>query len=107
LNYGTSQANSLVVTLGGGGGINQGNTGPAEPTSGGYMLGLDGNASTRTFTLSTPLLTVGIFNTDRNDGSRIPSLMVTYLDNTTASTSGANANDYYFHGLSGTAGNPM
>lgn len=34
-------------------------------------------------------------------------LTVTYRDNTTASTSGANADNVYFHGLSGTAANPI
>jgi hypothetical protein len=43
------------------------------------MLGLDSNASTRIFTLSTPLLTLGIFNTDRNDASRTAALTVTYF----------------------------
>jgi hypothetical protein len=82
LNYGTSLANSLVLTLGGTNGINQANTGTSEGTSGGpagSMLGLDSNASTRIFTLSTPLLTLGIFNTDRNDASRTSALTVTYF----------------------------
>lgn len=110
LNYGTSAANAEVLTLSSGNNINQANTGTTEGTSGGpagSMLGLGGDASTRTFTLSTPLLTLGIFNTDRNDASRTSSLTVTFLDNSTASTSGTNADDYYFHGLSGTAENPI
>jgi hypothetical protein len=105
LNYGTSLANNLVLSLSGGG-VNQSANG-GEATSGGFVLGLDGNADTRTFTLSTPLLTLGIFNTDRNDAGRLPVLTVTYQDTSTASTSGANADNTYFHGLSGTLANPI
>lgn len=106
LNYGVSLTNSLVLTLGGNG-INQGFA-AGEPTSGtDTVLGLGGDALTRTFALSTPLLTVGIFNTDRNDAGRLPVLTVTYQDTTTASTSGANADNTYFHGLSGTLANPI
>lgn len=106
-NYGASLTNSLVMTVtSSGGGIDRGSVG-GEPTSGAFLLGLTGDASTRTFTLDTPLLTLGIFNTDRNDAGRIPVLTVTYQDSTTASTSGANANDVFFHGLSGTLANPI
>lgn len=70
-------------------------------------MGLGGDATTRTFTLSTNLLTVGIFNTDRNDSGRLPVLTVNYLLGGSASTSGATANDVYFHGLSGTEANPI
>lgn len=106
LNYGASLANSLVLTLGGSQGINQGIT-DGEPTSGGGLLGLSGDASTRTFTPSAGLLELGIFNTDRNDSGRLPVLTVTFLDSTTASTSGANANDVYFHGFKTTIDNPI
>lgn len=109
LNYGASLANSLVLTYTegvGANGINQGAT-AGEPTSGSFLLGLGGNAATRTFVPSAPLLTVGIFNTDRNDAGRLPVLTVTYQDNSVASTSGANANDVFFHGLSGTSLNPI
>ncbi|MEO7101622.1 MAG: fibronectin type III domain-containing protein [Luteolibacter sp.] len=109
LKYGTSLTKSLVLNLtegAGGGGINQANV-AGEATSGYFVLGLGGTGATRTFTPDKPLLTVGIFNTDRNDASRIPVLTVTYQDNTTASTSGANADNVYFHGLSGTAANPI
>ena len=109
LKYGTSLTNSLVLALTegtGGNGINQ-TTATGEPTSGGFTLGLGGNGATRTFTPDKPLLAVGIFNTDRNDATRIPVLTVTYQDNTTASTSGANADNVYFHGLSGTVANPI
>lgn len=106
LNYGASLTNSLVLTVGGNG-INQGFA-AGEPTSGDQtVMGLVGDASTRTFTPSTPLLTLGIFNTDRNDAGRLPILTVTYQDTTTASTSGANADNTYFHGLSGTLANPI
>jgi hypothetical protein len=105
LNYGTSLTNSLVLTLSGNS-INQGAV-IGEPTSGTGMLGLAGDASTRTFTLDNPLLTLGIFNTDRNDAARLPVLTVTYLDTTTASTSGATADEVYFHGLTGTLDNPI
>jgi hypothetical protein len=106
LNYGTSLANSLVLTLGGTSGIDQSANG-GEATSGGFVMGLAADASTRVFTPSKPLLTVGIFNTNRGDAGRIPVLTVTYQDNTTASTSGANAGAVYFHGLSGTEANPI
>jgi fibronectin-binding autotransporter adhesin len=109
LTYGTSQANSLILTLAegaGANGINQASV-AAEATSGSFELGLAGNGATRTFTPNKPLLTVAIFNTDRNDATRIPVLTVTYQDNTTASTSGANANNVYFHCLSGTESNPI
>ncbi|HLP78433.1 MAG TPA: hypothetical protein VK327_16130 [Candidatus Paceibacterota bacterium] len=109
LNYGTSLSSQLVLTLNegaGANGINQGATG-GEPTSGNFLLGLGGNAATRTFTPNKPLLEIGIFNTDRNDVSRIPVLTVTYQDNTTASTSGANADNVFFHGLSGSLANPI
>lgn len=117
LNYGASLANSLQMTLtladtsGFNAGIDGATTSLAfnEPTSGITVLGLPGNFSARTFTLSegSYLLTVGILSTDRNDASRIPSLTVTFLDNTTASTSGANADNVFFHGLSGTLDNPI
>ena len=42
------------------------------------------------------MLTLGIFSTDRNDAGRTPVLTVTFLDNTTASTSGANAEQHVF-----------
>jgi hypothetical protein len=106
LNYGTSLANSLVLTLGGSQGINQGIV-DGEPTSGGGMLGLAADASTRTFTPSAGLLELGIFNTDRNDSGRVPVLTVTFQDATTASTSGADANDVYFHGFKTTLDNPI
>jgi hypothetical protein len=106
LNYGTSLAKSLVLTLNSGNSINQGNV-PGEATSGSFVLGFGGDASTRVFTPSKGLLTVGIFNTNRGDASRIPVLTVTYQDDTTASTSGANAGAVYFHGLSGTEANPI
>lgn len=106
LNYGAALTNSLVLTLSGGNNINQAfNTG--EATSGSYVLGFGGDASTRVFTPNKPLLAVGVFNTDRNDPNRFPVLTVTYLDNSTASTAGANADNVYFHGLSGTGANPI
>lgn len=105
LNYGVSLANSLVLTVGGNG-INQ-SANPTEATSGGTVMGLNGDAVPRTFSLNTPLLTLGIFNTDRNGADRFPVLTVTYQDTTTASTSGANADNTYFHGLSGTLANPI
>jgi autotransporter-associated beta strand protein len=118
LNYGVSQTNSLVLTMGGNtssglvGGISR-DTQAGEATSGTGVLGFndavgnDGTFNVRTFTPDTPLLTVGIINTDRNQATRIPSLTVTYADSSTATTSGANANDWYFHALSGTLDNPI
>lgn len=112
LNYGTSLTNSLVMTLtledtsGFGAGIDGGVV-AGEATSGERVMGLPGNFSTRTFTLDTPLLTVGIFNTNRFDAGRLPSLTVTFLNGDTASTSGAHAGATFFHGLSGTLENPI
>lgn len=111
LNYGTSLANSLVMTLGGDG-FNQGNVGSSEVTSSTFGMGLaNSGSSTRTFTLATPLLNIGIFVGNRNDSARTSVLTVTYLDNTTASTSGANAGpgsgNNYFEDLAGTALNPI
>jgi len=114
LSYGTSQANSLVMTLTegvGANGINQGNITTGEATSSSTGLGLGGNAATRTFTLGTPLLNIGIFVGNRGDSARTSVLTVTYLDNTTASTSGANAGptagSNYFEDLAGTEANPI
>ena len=109
LNYGTSPGNSLVLTYssaGGGFGIDQG-ANPGEATSGSTLMGLQGDPATRVFTPNKPLLTVGIFNTDRNDAGRVPMLTVTYQDTSTASTSGANADNVHFHGLTGTLANPI
>jgi hypothetical protein len=106
LNYGASLTNSLVLTLSSGNTINQGNTG-GEPTSGSLLMGLSGDGSTRVYTPNKPLLAVAIFNTDRNDSGRTVVLTATYLDATTASTSGANADNVYFHGLSGAGTNPI
>jgi hypothetical protein len=111
LNYGTSLANSLVMTLGGTNAINTGFITTAEATSGTQGLGLDSNASTRTFTLSTPLLTLGMFIGNRGDSSRISTLTVTYQDNSTATVTGAHmgptAGSNYFQGVSGTLANPI
>jgi hypothetical protein len=109
LNYGASLSSQLVLTLledAGANGINQ-SLNAGEPTSGLGLLGFGGSAATRTFTPSTPLLTLGIFNSDRNDAGRTPVITVTYQDNSTASTSGANADEVFFHGLSGTLANPI
>lgn len=106
LKYGTSLTKSLVLTFNSGSPINQADV-SGEATSGSFVLGLAGDASARVFTPSKRLLTVGIFNTDRNDAGRVPVLTVTYLNATTASTSAAHANDVHFHGLSGTAANPI
>ena len=109
--YGTSQANNLVMTIGGTNGINTGFVTTTEATSGSTGMGLQGDGSTRTFTLNRPLLALGIFVGNRGDNSRTSTLTVTYLDNTTASTSGATAGpasgSNYFEGLSGTVANPI
>lgn len=107
INYGASLTEQLVLTLGGTAeGLDQ-SLNPTEATSGETTLGIRLVNGIRTFTPDIPLLTVAIFNTDRNDAGRIPTLQVTYLDTSTASTSGANADDTYFHALSGTAANPI
>jgi len=106
LSYGVSSANSLVLTLASGNNINQGVV-AGEPTSGTGELGFAGDASTRVFNLSTPLLELGINSCSRNDASRTSVLTVTFLDNTTASTSGANGGAYYFQGFTATEANPI
>lgn len=111
LSYGTSATNSLVMTLGSTDRINQSNNGTGELTSAGLGMGLGGDSATRTFTLSTPLQSIGIFLGNRNDNARSSVLTVTFLDNTTASTSGALAGpnttpqSNYFEGLSATGTN--
>ncbi|MCF7789387.1 MAG: PEP-CTERM sorting domain-containing protein [Prosthecobacter sp.] len=104
LNYGASQANSVILGLSGTNGINQGNV-VGEATSGSFELGLGGDASTRVFTLSTLMSSIGIFSLDRNDASRTSVLSVTFLDDTTASTSGADGDNTYFQILSATGTN--
>jgi hypothetical protein len=115
LTYGTSQLNSLVLSLtegAGGGGINQGSD-AGNATSGSTFMGLGGvGTATRTFTLSTPLLELGLISINRFDGGRTGSLSVTFLDTTTldtttASTSAAPGNDWYFHGFKTTSDNPI
>jgi hypothetical protein len=106
LNLGQSLSRQLVLTLSGAGDINT-PTQTGEATSGDRVLGLAFPNGTRTFTPNTGILTVGIFNTDRGAVGRNPVLSVTYLDETTASTSGADADDTYFHSLSGTVENPI
>lgn len=106
LNYGVALTNSLVLTYGGANAIDSGiNAG--EATSGERVMGLSGGADTRTFTPSIGLLELGIFSLDRNDAGRLPVLTVTFQDNTTASTSGAHADDTFFHGFKTTADNPI
>ena len=109
--YGTSLFNSEELTLSGTQGINEGFVDTGEATSASTALGLAGDATTRTFALSVPLLELGIFVGNRGDASRTSVLTVTYLDTTTASTSGANAGpaagSNYFEGLSGTEANPI
>lgn len=107
LNYGTSLTNSLVLTVTQAAGAIETNTNAGEATSGTGVLALNGGASTRTFTPDKPLLTVGIFNTNRFDSGRVPVLSVTFQNGGTASTSGANAGAVYFHGLSGSQVNPI
>ena len=63
------------------------------------MMGLSGS-DTKVFTPNKPLSAIGIFNGNRSDSSRTCSLTVTFMDNTTASTSGANGGGCYFHELS-------
>ena len=109
LNYGTSLANSLVMTLGGTNRINTSAAGTTEMTSGGSGMGLGGDSNARTFTLSTSLQSVGIFIGNRTDATRSSVLTVTFLDNTTASTSGASTNvasgSNYFEGIAATGTN--
>src|SRR5690606_16610915 len=108
LNYGASLSGQLVMTMTATAGQSiETNSNAGEATSGNGVLALSGGFDTRTFTLDTPLLTLGIFNTDRGDSSRLPVLTVTFQDTTTASTSGAHADEVFFHGLSGTLANPI
>lgn len=105
VNFGS---NSLVLTLSAsGGGTIDNNTIDGNATSGSRVFGFGGNTNPRTFTPSEPLLTVGAFSVNRNDASRLPVLTVTFLDTTTASTSGANAGATFFHSISGTMVNPI
>lgn len=109
LSYGTSQLNSLVLSLtegAGGAGINQG-TDAGNATSGATFMGMGGSSVTRTFTLGTPLLELGIISINRFDASRTASLSVTFLDTTTLSTSAAPGDNWYFHGFKTTAENPI
>ncbi|MEO7931527.1 MAG: hypothetical protein ABIT76_00060 [Chthoniobacterales bacterium] len=109
VNNGGTLLNTFTYTEGAGaGGINQGNIG-SEATSGAFELGLAGNGATRTFTPSTPLIELGIFSLDRNDASRIPVLTVYFQNAPTVavSTSGATADDVYFHGFKTTISNPI
>ena len=48
-----------------------------------------------------------MFNLNRGDSSRTAVLKVTFLDNTTASTSGRNGGAVYFHELSANRTNPI
>lgn len=109
LNYGNSQANSLVMTMSSGNTINQAVINTTEQTSASNGLGLANATTDRVFTLSTPLQSIGIFVGNRGDASRTSVLSVTFLDNTTASTSGANMGpapgSNYFEGLSATGTN--
>lgn len=107
LSYGISQSEDLVLTLTGGAINRYAVPGSFETTSGEYAMGLFNSTAARTFTPDKALLTVGYFSVDRNNADRFPSLTVTYQDSSTASTSGANAGDLYFHGLSGTLDNPI
>ena len=104
LNYGVSQANNVVMTLSATNSINQGGV-AGEATSGATQMGLNGDGSTRTFTPSKPLVSIGIFSLDRNTAATTSSISVTFLDNTTASTSGANGDFTYFQGLSASGTN--
>ena len=106
LNYGVSLTNSLDLTYNSANAIDSGDI-PGEATSGDRVLGLVGGADTRTFTPDKGLLEIGIFSTDRGDAGRLPVLTVTYFDTTNASTSGANADDVYFHGFKTSADNPI
>lgn len=109
LTYGGAQTNSLVLAYSesGGGGLNQGNVGSGQATSGSFILGQGGSVVDRTFTPNKPLLEVGIISVNRGDASRIPSLVVTFLDGTTATTSGANMSAWYFHGFATNSSNPI
>ena len=104
LNYGAAQSSSLVLTLSSGNNIAQ-TSASGEPTSGSYLMALNNDTSTRVYTPSKPLLAVAIFNSNRGDSSRTCALTVTYMDNTTATTSGANGGAWYFHELSATGTN--
>ncbi len=104
LNYGAS--NSLVMTMTVGNTFKV-ETRAGEATSGDLVFAYNVNAGIRTFTLDTPLLALGIFNTDRGNSGRNPQLIVNYQDGTSAETSGASADAWYFHSLSGTAANPI
>ena len=79
------------------------------PTSGGNVMAGENGALTdpRSFTPSAPLLAVGVIQVNRNDANRVGYLTVNYMDGSTATTSGSPGNAAYFHGLTGTANNPI
>jgi len=103
LNYGTTHSRSLVLTLSGSNIANQGNSG--EAVSGGNVLAISVDTNPRVYTPNKPLKKVAVFNTNRGDSGRVPVLTVTFMDNTTSNTSGANAGAVYFHELSATGTN--
>lgn len=107
LSYGVAQSSNLVLTFftGNTDAISQGN--PSSPTSGTTELTENGGSTDRVFTPSKPLLAVSMFNLNRGDSSRTAVLKVTFLDNTTASTSGGNGGAVYFHELSANRTNPI
>ena len=104
LNFGATLSSSVVLTLTSGNNIaNQSISG--EAVSGSNLEALSGSAATRVYTPDKPLRAVAIFNSNRGDGSRTCALTVTFMDDTTASTSGANGGACYFHELSATGTN--
>lgn len=107
LTYGLTQISNVVLTLTASGSDTIAQGSPSSPTSGTTELTESGSAADRTFTPSKPLQAVAIFNLNRGDASRTASLMVTFSDNTTAATSGANGGAVYFHELSANPTNPI
>ena len=107
LSYGAAQTNNLVLTFftGNADAISQGN--PSSATSGTTELTENGGSTDRVFTPSKPLKAVSLFNLSRGDASRTAILTVTYLDNTTATTSGGNGGAVFFHELEANPTNPI
>jgi len=105
LSYGVGGGSSLVLTLACGGSDGISRSSGTPNTSGGFFMAENGSGADRVFTPSVPLKTVSIFNLNRGDATRTAVLKVTFLDNTTLSTSGANGGGCYFHELSATGAN--
>ncbi|MCG8587211.1 MAG: PEP-CTERM sorting domain-containing protein [Pirellulales bacterium] len=102
LTYGTSQGNTLNLSVSGD--LDQASS---FAISNGNSLGFAGTSGNRVFTPDIPLLLVAATVTDRNDSSRFGGLTVMFEDDSTASTTLSAANTNTFHVLTASAANPI